>query len=202
WLSEFGTIEGIVANVDRLKGKLADKFRDPEQLALLEMSRQLVSLRDDVEVPELDSFARKEWHLEELTKLFTELEFSAILSRLAATFTPEPETYTTVLASAELEGYVAGAAELTLTPLVAGAQVGGVAGRAPGRPPASGPAPHRYRGAPVQLPASTVVARLAPPLASADVKKTIHDVKQARLALGVPIEGPIVDPMLAGYLLD
>src|SRR5262249_50723974 len=32
-LSEFGTIEGIVANVDRLKGKLADKFRDPEQLA-------------------------------------------------------------------------------------------------------------------------------------------------------------------------
>src|SRR5262249_3993336 len=55
-LTEFGTIEGIVSNVDKLKGKLADKFRDPDSLAALELSRKLVSLRDDVEVPALASF--------------------------------------------------------------------------------------------------------------------------------------------------
>jgi 5'-3' exonuclease len=80
-LLEFGSIAGILANVDKLKGKLGDKFRDPEQIAALELSRKLVSLRDDVEVPELESFRRKGWNREELTRLFTELEFSAILTR-------------------------------------------------------------------------------------------------------------------------
>src|SRR5262249_12199882 len=70
------------------------------------------------------------------------------------------------------------------------------------KPPCYVPIAHRYLGAPSQLPRDAVVAALAPALASEGVKKTIHDVKQARLALEVPIEGPIVDPMLAAYLLD
>jgi DNA polymerase-1 len=201
-LLEFGTIEGIVAHVDQLKGKLADKFRDPDQLAALELSRKLVSLRADVEVPELADFARKEWNLDELVRIFTELEFTAILSRLAATFTPRPELYATLHDPAALAAYLDSAKELALAPVAAAGYLVGVALAADERPPAYVAVGHRYLGAPAQPPAAAVLAALAPVLADPGVTKTVHDVKAARLALGVPIAGPIVDPMLAAYLLD
>lgn len=205
-LLEFGSIEGIVANVDRLKGKLADKFRDPDQLAALELSRRLVSLHDDVEVPALDAFERKEWNLEALTQLFTELEFSNILSRLSATFESDPSTYRVVGDRAGLDDLVAAAraaGELAL--IVAGAGRGTFAGvglSVPGRPATYVPVSHRYLGAPAQLDAATVVAALAPLLADPAVAKTVHDVKTSRLALGTPIAAPLTDVMLAAYLLD
>jgi DNA polymerase-1 len=91
---------------------------------------------------------------------------------------------------------------LAVQPTAAGARLVGVALAVPGRPPAYVPIAHRYLGAPRQLEAQAVLAELAPILADPGVQKTVHDIKQARLVLGVPIEGPIVDPMLAAYLLD
>jgi DNA polymerase-1 len=209
-LLEFGTIEGIVANLDKLKGKLADKFRDPAQLAALERSRQLVSLRDDVPVPELDSFRRKEWDLEALTKLFSELEFSSILSRLQATFASDPASYRAITDEAALAALVtalrsAGEFSLvavTATPAPGRVELAGVALAGPGVPPAYLPLAHRYLGVPRQLDAATVGAALAPLLADPGLGKHVYDVKAARLALGVPIATPLVDPMLAAYLLD
>jgi DNA polymerase-1 len=55
---------------------------------------------------------------------------------------------------------------------------------------------------PRQLDAAAVAAALAPLLVDPAVAKIVHDVKAARLALGVPIDPPLVDSMLAAYLLD
>jgi DNA polymerase-1 len=211
-LAEFGTIEGIVANLDKLKGKLADKFRDPEQLAALELSRTLVSLRDDVPVPEVTSFKRSDWDLAALTEIFTKLEFTAILTRLQATFATDPTKYRTLTEEGELDALLAAArasgelsAVLVTTPAgPARPALIGVALAAGDQPAAYLPVAHRYLGAPAQLDAATLAAKLRPVLEDPAVKKVVHDVKAARVVLrpfGVRIE-PAGDPMLAGYLLD
>src|SRR5262249_42639327 len=72
-------------------------------------------------------------------------------------------------------------------------------------PPAYVPVAHRYLGAPRQIDAAALCARLQPVLEDPAVEKTVHDVKQARVVLRpyvVRIEPVPVDPMLAGYLLD
>lgn len=48
-LNEYKTIEGIKKNLDKLAPKLKKKFEDNEKI--LELSRELVSLREDLEVP-------------------------------------------------------------------------------------------------------------------------------------------------------
>lgn len=45
WLQEFGSLEGVLANADSIKGKVGDNLRSQKDLARL--SRQLVELRDD-----------------------------------------------------------------------------------------------------------------------------------------------------------
>ena len=211
-LGEFGSIEGIVANIDKLKGKLGDKFRDPAQLEVLELSRRLVSLRDDVEVPDVTSFRRSDWDLAGLTEIFTKLEFTAILTRLQATFATDPATYRTVTDEKELEAVLASARAsgelaavlVTTPPGPTRPALLGVALAAGTDPPVYVPIAHRYLGAPAQLDAARVTAMLAPVFGDPSVTKTVHDLKQARVTLrphGVAIEGA-GDPMLAGYLLD
>ena len=45
------TVDGILAHVGELKGKMKERLSDPAELANLELSRKLVALRSDVEIP-------------------------------------------------------------------------------------------------------------------------------------------------------
>jgi DNA polymerase I len=209
-LTEHGTIEGILAAVSGMKGKLRERLSDATQLANLERSRQLVTLRAEIEVPDVLSLSRQDWDTPALTEIFGALEFTSILTRLQATFKSDPTGYRAILdeealapvlaaarAAGEVAVHVIGTPSGPLRPRLLG-----VALAVPGEAPVYVPVAHRYLGAPAQLSPERLVALLAPLLGDPAVRKVVHDVKHARLVLGVELEPVPVDPMIAGYLLD
>jgi DNA polymerase I len=83
-LAQYGSVDGVLAHVGELKGKMKERLSDPAELGNLELSRKLVALRSDVEVPyELDELVPRPWNGEPLRQKFEELEFQALIERLA-----------------------------------------------------------------------------------------------------------------------
>lgn len=84
-LNQYGDLRGILRNIDELKGKQQQRFCDPVNIAQLELSKKLVTLKCDVElgVP-LESFVPTPWDSKPLEKLCEEFGFSNIVGRLSA----------------------------------------------------------------------------------------------------------------------
>lgn len=80
-LKEFGTVEGLIANVDKLKGKLKENVEKFAQQGLL--SKELATIKIDVPVDFDEVDLRYEGFDEEkLRAIFTELEFRTLASRI------------------------------------------------------------------------------------------------------------------------
>ncbi len=81
-LAEFGTLDNILANLDKIKAKgTREKIAKNVDLAL--MSKDLVTLATDVPVElDLDALKRRPMDYEKAKKLFMELEFTALLKQL------------------------------------------------------------------------------------------------------------------------
>lgn len=80
-LAEYDTIENVLANADNIKGALGEKIRNGKDLAI--MSKKLATIITNVPVPFHEGdFKIKEWNKEELTNIFTELEFKALGKRI------------------------------------------------------------------------------------------------------------------------
>ncbi len=77
-------LRGVLESVDDMKGKMRERFCDAENLARLELSKKLVTLKADVELPAtIDSFVPRDWESSDLEALFREFGFSGLLSKLA-----------------------------------------------------------------------------------------------------------------------
>ncbi|ACY17103.1 DNA polymerase I [Haliangium ochraceum] len=84
-LGSYDSIDGILAHNEELKGKMGERFRDPEALERLARSRELVTLRSDVATDaELDALVQQPWEGAQAEELFRELEFETLLERLSA----------------------------------------------------------------------------------------------------------------------
>ncbi len=204
-LQEYGSLDGIIANAAKLKPKMASLFSNPEVLEKLRVSRALVSLRDDIPVPEVTTLRRADWDAAALEELFTTLEFSRLKERLAATFFTDRDTYRTITDAEALVGVVDAAktaGELAFVSESENNVLIGVALAVPGQPPVYVPVGHRYLGAPAQLGAEAVVAALAPILADPAVAKYVHDLKKEILAFGPTVANVRSDAILAAHLLD
>ena len=82
-LQEHKTIDGILAAAPAMKGKLKEKFTDPEQIERLRLSRRLVELDRAVDLPvELDTLLARPWDKDRLAQLFTELEFQVLRDKV------------------------------------------------------------------------------------------------------------------------
>ena len=94
-LKEHESLDNLLANLDRLKkSKLKENLLAQQEMALL--SRQLIRLKEDVDVPsQLDDYAVTEPDTETLRRLYEELEFSRFLNDLDAGPQAEPETFNT-----------------------------------------------------------------------------------------------------------
>ncbi|MFL0685155.1 MAG: DNA polymerase I [Algoriphagus aquaeductus] len=80
-LKEFGTVEGLIANVDKLKGKQRENVENFAQQGLL--SKELATIKIDVPVDFDEVDLRYEGFDEEkLRAIFTELEFRTLASRI------------------------------------------------------------------------------------------------------------------------
>ena len=85
-IAEYGSIDGIYQNIDQLKGKQKENLVEHEEQVRL--SRTLATIITDVPI-EFDKkgLTRDDFHKEELKKLFDDLEFKSLISRLGLTET-------------------------------------------------------------------------------------------------------------------
>ncbi|HEY4244285.1 MAG TPA: DNA polymerase I [Kofleriaceae bacterium] len=230
-LEKYGNLDALIA-ANPLVPRLKQPFSDPDQLARLAISRQLVELKRDVPLPKtLDELVVGEWDLPRLLQMFTELEFQLLVEKVKVKMPPgddvvvvpapevaavaaveaAPDTRIVVRAEAiaELAAAARVAKRLAITveldperPERAGLVAIVVA--VPGLAPAYLPVGHRYIGAPTPPPAHDLEPLYAV-LRDPAVGKIAHDAKQvirAFAALGVVVESVTDDTMLAGFLLD
>ncbi len=88
WVAEYGSLDGLVARVDEVKGKVGDALR--AHLAQVISNRQLTELVRDVPIDVMPGdLARQNWEREEVHQLFDSLEFRVLRDRLYATLTAE-----------------------------------------------------------------------------------------------------------------
>ncbi|PWK86679.1 DNA polymerase I [Fulvimonas soli] len=83
WLAEYGSLDGVIANADKVGGKIGEYLR--EALPRLPLSRMLVTVKTDVplELP-VTALVRRERDVATLRALYTRYEFKAALKELDA----------------------------------------------------------------------------------------------------------------------
>lgn len=80
-LAEYGTIENLLANTDKIKGTL--KMRLEENREQIIFSKFLATIKIDVPIEfNKDEFIRKEINAEKIQTLFEELEFRTLINRV------------------------------------------------------------------------------------------------------------------------
>lgn len=80
-LAEYGTLENVLENADKIKGALGEKVRNGKNSAIL--SKKLATIITDVPVEfHEDDFKVKEINKELLAEIFTELEFKTVGKRI------------------------------------------------------------------------------------------------------------------------
>ena len=86
-LQEFGSIENIIANTDKLKGSLRTKIEENQEQIVF--SKFLATIKTDVPICiDPEQLIRKEIDEEKLKAIFEELEFRTLISRVLGVETP------------------------------------------------------------------------------------------------------------------
>jgi DNA polymerase-1 len=80
-IQEYGSLEGVLQNVDQLKGKMKEKFQEFSEQAIVSKRLATIDTQVPVEIT-LEDLARKEPNEELLTQVFQELEFRTMLKRV------------------------------------------------------------------------------------------------------------------------
>ena len=80
-IEQFGSIEGLLARTDELKGAL--KVKVTENVEQIRLSRFLATIKRDVPIElNLEELKREEPDLDKLKEIFAELEFRSLLSKM------------------------------------------------------------------------------------------------------------------------
>lgn len=81
FIKEFGSVEGLLENTDKLKGKMKEKVEEGAEMAKL--SKLLATIITDVPIEfDEEQLRVKEWNKPALKELFAELEFRTLSERL------------------------------------------------------------------------------------------------------------------------
>jgi len=92
-IQEFGNVDNVLANKDKLPQKIKEYLNDPKNIEALMLSKKLVTLLEDVPV----EFRPGEWKQEipdeqALVRLFGELGFTRFIGQLGLTAVKEKDT--------------------------------------------------------------------------------------------------------------
>ena len=88
FIAEYGSMEGLLANTDQLKGKMKEKVEAAKELGIL--SKKLATIMLDVPVEfDASDFELSEPDIEGVTKIFEELEFRRLTDNFIKTFSSE-----------------------------------------------------------------------------------------------------------------
>ncbi|KAA1011613.1 DNA polymerase I [Paraburkholderia panacisoli] len=230
WLTQFDSLDGIVAHADEIKGAVGDNLR--RALDFLPMARKLVTVERNCDLTDHivsieESLPSRPESREELRDVFTRHGFKTWLREVEIADAVEgPETdvppalavdherhYDTVQTWEQFDAWLEkiNAAELTsfdtettaldpMTAQIVGLSLSVEAGRA-----AYVPLAHRGPDAPVQLPRDEVLAKLKPWLESAAHKKVGQHLKYDEQVLanyGIEMRGIEHDTLLQSYVLE
>nr|WP_243849292.1 DNA polymerase I [Paraburkholderia rhizosphaerae] len=230
WLTQFETLDGIVAHAAEIKGAVGDNLR--RALDFLPMARKLVTVETACDLTEHiksleESLASREEARDELRDLFTrhgfktwlrEVEAAEAVEGPGAGETPAPvidgvRHYDTVQTWDKFDEWLAriDAAQITafdtettsLDPMIA-ELVGLSISVEPGHA-AYIPVAHRGPDVPLQLPREEVLAKLKPWLESADRKKVGQHLKYDEQVLanyGIAMDGVEHDTLLQSYVVE
>ncbi|RKF31409.1 DNA polymerase I [Paraburkholderia fungorum] len=230
WLTQYETLDGIVAHADEIKGAVGDNLR--RALDFLPMAKKLVTVERQCDltghiVSIEESLQSRPESREELRDVFTRNGFKTWLREVEVAEVVEgPETdvppaltvdherhYDTVQTWEQFDAWLEkiNAAELTafdtettsLDPMTA--QIVGVSLSVEPGYAAYVPLAHRGPDAPVQLPREEVLAKLKPWLESAEHKKVGQHMKYDEQVLanyGIEMRGVEHDTLLESYVLE
>ena len=212
-IEEYGTVEEIIKNVEKLKNaKAKQSIREFAEQA--RMSRELAVIRTDADFDvDLEACRYTGPDPEVLKELFREFEFSSLIQELKIKEETMEGHYALILTADDLAGLVEkirniGEISLEMVTVADGPLRTGLVGL--GVCTGDGeaayiPAGHDYYGVPAQLKEADVLKALSPVLSDKKIRKHGHDLKNMILVLarcGVELKGLGCDTMVAAYLLN
>ncbi|MFL1453871.1 DNA polymerase I [Marinobacter sp. GN3S48] len=227
WLQEHHDLDQVIANADKVKGKIGDYLR--EALDTLPLSRELATIRTDVDLDfGLEDLQLRNQDDSTLLGLFREYEFRSWIAELenaddapsdasteSASDNSQPleKRYSVVTEQAELDRWINRLKEAALfafdtetTSLrYMDAEIVGVSFAIEPGEAAYVPLGHDYMGAPEQLDRDDVLAQLKPLLEDPDARKLGQNLKYDKNVLanhGITLEGIAEDTMLESYVLN
>lgn len=80
-LTEYGTLDNVLENAEKIKGALGEKIKAGKQDAILSKKLATIITNVPIELHE-ENYKLKEWNREALKEVFTELEFKTVIKRL------------------------------------------------------------------------------------------------------------------------
>ncbi|MGE3403607.1 MAG: DNA polymerase I [Vicinamibacterales bacterium] len=221
-ITQFGSLDGLLEQTDRLKPKQKEALTSHREDAL--RSRELVTIRTDVPIEvELESLKYRGASRERCYELFSKLAFRTLVNEFAPTADTIQKDYALIRTPAELDALLdalraAGEFSLRVIPDQPAAMLAGIVGIAVSTADRQAryiPLGHTggdtagdllsAASAPEQLERTAALERLKPLLEDPAVRKVGHDLKFDTEVLarhGIALAGIEFDSMLASYLLD
>ncbi len=219
WLADWGSLDGITAHANEIKGKVGESLR--ASLDQLPLARKLATINCAVELNITpDTLRRQPPDTGRLRELYRQLNFARWLEELgteegqsAPVESSADVTYETVLDHARLADWLRRLREAgefafdteTTSLAYMDARIVGVSFAIEPGEAAYVPLAHDYPGAPDQLNREAVLAEFGPLLESSQIKKIGHHIKYDRNVLsnhGIKMSGIAYDTMLESYVLD
>jgi len=221
WLNQYGSLQGVIDNADKIGGKVADNLR--ATLEDLPLYQDLATIRTGLELDDdANDLTRRAPDTAALAELYKRYEFTRFLDDMdmpksadtsVAPAAPADTEYHTVLDEKALDAMMIKleAAELicvdTETDALSAMQ-SNLVGLSFAVDPGQAwyvPVAHDYMGAPDQLPMKTVLDRVRGVLEAPDIAKLGQHIKYDINVLkrhGIDIQGADFDTMLESYVLD
>ncbi len=222
WLAAYGSIEGIKAHADEIKGKVGGYLR--EHLEQLDLSRRLTTIKLDIELAQgpddlrptqPDLTALRDWYSRiEARRLLDTLESESGQAEPVADSTDDlVKDYQPVLERAAFTTWLERLREAkefafdteTTSLDYMQAELVGVSFALQGGEAAYVPVAHCYPGAPDQLERDWVLEQLKPLLEDPECRKIGQNLKYDMSVLaryGITLRGVAFDTMLESYVLD
>ena len=216
WLSEYGSLEGVMAHADEVGGKVGENLR--ESLDFLPMSFELATIRQDVDLDvELQDLELGTPDRAGLLEKFTEYEFKQWADELAAGQKHEAHAtethYETVFEQRQLDKWITRLGDASLFSFdtettsidYIEAELVGISFADREGEAAYVPLAHDYPGAPAQLRRDEVLAQLKPLLEDPGRSKVAQNAKYDMSVIakyGIDLTGVKFDTMLESYVLN
>jgi DNA polymerase-1 len=217
WLTDYGSLDGVMAHADEIPGKVGENLR--ASLTQLTVSRELATIRRDVALEQSPrDLQRRPAEVAKLRELYTRFEFQSLLAEVTDSAQARPSAggepaYEMIMDSAQLEAWLARlrASELVavdtettdldaMRATLVGISFSDCAGSG-----AYIPLAHVYPGAPKQLDRDRVLGNLRSLLEDPRRQKVGQNLKYDMIVLGhygIALAGITFDTMLESYVLN